>query len=98
MTKGQRFVPIKSLVGPFDFPITIFQRRLQLRCQLRGEFAKYDSDAQKSAVAFSYKKLMDIMLRLFDRLFTAPQRLRAKRVFCLVRLKKEAIAEGKDAE
>ena len=38
------------------------------------------------------------MLRLFDRLFTAPQRLGAKRVFCLIRLKKEAIAEGKDAE
>jgi hypothetical protein len=60
--------------------------------------AKYESDAPKSAVAFSYKKLMDVMLRCWDRMHNSPQHLRAKRVFCLVRLKEEAIAEGKDAE
>ena len=98
MIEAQRFVPLKMLVGPFDFPMRIFQRKLQLGNQIFGDFAKFDSDARRSAEAFNYKKLMDVMQRLFDRMHTAPQRLRAKRVFCLIRLRPEAIAEGKDAE
>jgi len=98
MSDGQRYVPVNSLVGPFDLHMSVMQRRLQLGNQLFGEFGKYESDARKAAVAFSYKKLMDVGLRLFDRLHNAPNRLRAKRVFCLVRLTKEAIAAGKDAE
>ena len=97
MTDEQRYISIKSLVGPFTFPMAIFLRKLQLGNQLFGEFAKFDSDARKSAVAFSYKKLMDVMLRLFDRMHNAPQRLRAKRVFCLIRLNEDAVRDGKDA-
>ena len=97
MTEEQRIVPVQSLVGPFDFPMHVFQRKLQLGNQLFGDFAKFDSDAWKCAEAFSHKKLMDVMLRLFDRMHSGPQRPRAKRVFCLVGLSEEALAEGKDA-
>ena len=98
MPAEERFVPFKSLVGPFDFFLNSFERKLQMGNQLMGDMGKFDSNALCAAKAFTSKKLMDVMLRIYDRMHNSPQRLEAKSIFCLVRLKPQAIAEGKDAE
>ena len=98
MSEDERFVPLRSLVGPFDFPIDFFRRKLQAGNQNFGDFARYESDASQSAKAFCHKKLMDVMLFIFDRLRNGPKRLVARKVYCLVRMRESAIAEGKDAE
>ena len=98
MNEASRLVSYESLVGPFDYLLTSFQRKLQMGNQLMGDMGKFDSNAPCAAKAFASKKLMDVMLRIYERMHNSPQRLKAKRIICLVRLKAEAIAEGKDAE
>jgi hypothetical protein len=98
MSNDERYVPLKSLVGPFDFPLEYFRRKLQAGNQVFGDFAKYDSNARKSATSFCHKKVMDFMLYIFDELRNKPKRIRAKRAFCLMRLKESAVEDGVDAD
>jgi hypothetical protein len=98
MNDAQRLVAFSALVGPFDYLLSSFERKLQMGNQLMGDMGKFDSNARCAAKAFTSKKLMDVMLRIYDRMHNSPQRLEAKRIFSLVRLKPQAIAEGKDAE
>jgi hypothetical protein len=98
MTEDTRVVPYDALVGPFDFPLSTFQRRLQMGNQLMGDMGRFNSNAPCAAKAFASKKLMDVMLRIREKMRNSPQRLKIKRIFLLVRLKPQAIAEGKDAE
>ena len=83
----ERYVPLTSLVGPFTFPIEMFRRKLQLGNQTFGDFALYPSDSRERARAFNYKKLLDVLLYLFDRLSKAPRNLCGIRVLCLMKLK-----------
>ena len=98
MNDAQRLVAFSALVGPFDYLLSSFERKLQMGNQLMGDMGKFDSNALCAAKAFTSKKLMDVMLRIYDRMHHSPEHLEAKSIFCLVRLKPQAIAEGKDAE
>lgn len=82
----ERFVPLSSLVGPFEFPLWTFRRKLQQGNQNFGDFALFPSDPVKKAKAFNHKKMMDVMVFLFERMTKAPRNLEAKRVILFVRL------------
>jgi hypothetical protein len=91
MSDDKRFVPLKSLVGPFSFPIDMFQRRLQVGNQTLGDFAHYESNQMKRAISFNYKKLMDVFVRMFEELFyqadDSKRRIEARYVHLLARTK-----------
>lgn len=63
-----RYVPIKSLVGPFSFPIRDFRGSLMISNGKFGAFSEYSTDPNKATVAFNRKKLLDIMLHILERL------------------------------
>jgi hypothetical protein len=91
LSDDKRYVPLKSLVGPFSFPIDMFQRRLQVGNQSFGDFAAYESNQMKRAISFNYKKLMDVFVRMFEELFyqsdTSKRRIEARYVHLLARTK-----------
>jgi hypothetical protein len=88
-----RFIPLASLIGPFEFPLWAFRRKLQQGNQVFGDFALFPSDPRKRAQAFNHKKLMDLMVYIFDRLSKAPRNLEAKRVVLFVKLEDGTTAE-----
>lgn len=81
-----RFVPLSSVVGPFEFPLWTFRRKLQQGNQNFGDFALFPSDPVLKAKALNHKKLMDVMLFLFEKLSKSPRNLEAKRVILHVKL------------
>ena len=89
LSDERRFVPLKNLVGPFTFPIEYFQRRLQVGNQSFGDFGQYQSNQMKRAIAFNYKKLLDIFVRTFEELFyqgeDSKRTIEARYAYCLVR-------------
>jgi hypothetical protein len=97
MNDEQRYVPLRNLIGPFDFPIKHLRRRLQIGNQLLGEFNPYTTDREKASTAFCYKKLQDIMLNIFSKLYapdpTKTRQIEARHAFCLVRVKDSAVSD-----
>lgn len=89
LSDERRFVPLQNLVGPFTFPIEYFQRRLQVGNQSFGDFAQYQSNQMKRAIAFNYKKLLDIFVRVFEELFyqgeESKRTIEARYAYCLAR-------------
>ena len=93
MTDENRYVPLKSLVGPFDFPMDYFRKRLQIGNQVFGDFAMFESDPEQKAKAFCHKKMMDTMLLIFEELYyfsEKPRKIKAKGVFCFLHTKSDA--------
>ena len=84
MEDTERFVPLSSLLGPFSFPFAMFRRRLQNGSQQFGDFANYPSDGQMRVKALNYKKLLDLILALFQKLRSDAKQLRVERVFCML--------------
>jgi hypothetical protein len=91
MSDEKRYVPLENLVGPYTFQIDMFQRRLQVGNQSFGDFAPYESNQMKRAVAFNYKKLMDMFIRTFEELFyqgdDSKRKIEAKNVYLVCRTK-----------
>lgn len=89
MNDEKRYVPLKNLIGPFTFPLQYFQRRLQIGNQCFGDFAAYESNSFKRATSFNHKRLLDVFVRVFEKLFYQPEeskrKLEARYAYCLVR-------------
>ena len=81
---SERYIPLQSLLGPFTFPVDMFRRRLQNGSQQFGDFAAFPSDSRLRVKAFNYKKLLDLILSLFQRLRFDTKHLKVERVFCML--------------
>ena len=105
MSDDRRYVPLRNLVGPFDFPTKHLRRRLQIGNQLLGEFNPYVTDREKMAQAFCCKKLQDIMLNVFSKLYRCEgnengtnRQIEAKSAFCLVRVRPSAMDDDPEGD
>ena len=105
MSDDKRYVPLRNLVGPFEFPTKHLRRRLQIGNQLLGEFNPYVTDREKMAHAFCCKKLQDIMLNVFSKLYKCDggennknRQIEAKSAFCLVRVRRSAMDDDPDGD
>jgi hypothetical protein len=81
---SERYIPLQSLLGPFTFPVDMFRRRLQNGSQQFGDFAAFPSDSRLRVKAFKYKKLLDLILSLFQRFRFDTKHLKVERVFCML--------------
>ena len=84
MEDAERYIPLGSLLGPFTFPSNMFRRRLQNGSQQFGDFANFPSDGNMRVKALNYKKLLDLILALFQKLRSEGKQLRVERVFCML--------------
>jgi hypothetical protein len=94
---NERYVPLQSLLGPFTFPVEMFRRRLQNGSQQFGDFAEFPSDSRLRVTAFNYKKMLDLVLALFQRLRFSAKHLKVDRVFCMMDgVTMESVSETRD--
>jgi hypothetical protein len=62
----------------------MFRRRLQNGSQQFGDFAEFPSESRLRVKAFNYKKMLDLILSLFQRLRFDTKHLKMERVLCML--------------